>query len=169
MVFTPALLTTSVLWASPGIADPEFPDLSSYTQAVDGDYAVTAYVGYAYRFDTPDGLHCEIAEPHYQPLRFDCRGALPGVPDGVQQVRAEAIPAENFAESSKNPSVAFAPVAGTRTEPTSRPLPPMHYIAVLGITCAVDAAGTTACRSDKPAPNGRRWGFLVSPNGSAIL
>jgi hypothetical protein len=163
------LIASSVRCGPASSAAPEFPDLSGYSQTNPGDYRITAYVGSAYRFTTPDGLHCEIAEPHYQPLHFYCDGSLPGVPDGVDQVRASAVPAESFAQSSKNPSASCAPRRNSGPETAGPPLPPMHYIAVLGITCAVDGAGTTACRTDQPGPNGRRWGFLLSPNGSAIL
>ncbi|WP_157897363.1 hypothetical protein [Mycobacteroides franklinii] len=155
-------------WAPTAAAAPGgFPDLGSYTQVNAPDYAQQT-VGSLYVFDTPDGLHCEITEPHYRPLQFGCHGALPAVPEGVDHVLAATIPAEDFATSSKNAVVEFsAPYASSR-ELSGVLLPPMHYITALNITCAVDGAGMTACRyrSDDGA---RQYGFVLSPNGSGIL
>ncbi|MBS9535178.1 hypothetical protein KIH27_16445 [Mycobacterium sp. M1] len=42
-------------------------------------------------------------------------------------------------------------------------LPPFHSIALGGVICGVDDAGTTACKD----PQGR--GFVLSPKGSGWL
>ncbi|MUM18580.1 hypothetical protein FZI91_23140 [Mycobacterium sp. CBMA271] len=148
-------------------APPGFPDLAGYTKVNLAEYAQQT-IGQLFVFDTPDGLHCEITEPHYRPLQFACHGALPGVPEGVDHVLAATMPAEDFATTSKNPVVEFGAPYGATRELSGALLPPMHYITALNITCAVDGAGMTACRyrSDDGA---RQYGFVLSPSGSAIL
>jgi hypothetical protein len=97
-VFVSVLWASSTMIAAPSYAQPAvFPDLSGYQQVDAAAYGIRI-VGSAYVFDTPDGLHCEIAEPHYQPLQFYCTGALPGVPEGIERVGAATIPAEEFAQ-----------------------------------------------------------------------
>ncbi len=165
----PILVAMSNLWAPQAAAAPvDFPDLAGYTQVNAAEYSQHA-IGSQYGVETPDGLQCEISSLHYKPLSFSCVGALPGVPEGVTQVTAATLPAEDFAQESKTPLVQFRPPYkfGTYPESGTR-LPPMHYITALNVTCAVDGAGMTACRY-RSDDGGRQYGFVLSPNGSAIL
>ncbi|MGH3723369.1 MAG: hypothetical protein ACRDUS_04485 [Mycobacterium sp.] len=97
------------LFAAPlSFANPNFPDLSGYTEVDAAGYkANIGYGNVGVRFRTPDGLHCELD----QNIRATsgqsafCWGALPGA-DGATSVGGfDAIPVWGQHDPSKPETV----------------------------------------------------------------
>ncbi|OBI29845.1 hypothetical protein [Mycolicibacter sinensis] len=153
----------AVITAACAHADaPTFPDISGYTPVTASDYIIEipntgrAPIKQVY-FLTPDGITCDFSAGQAQ-----CTGNnFPSVPP-AQSDPSRGITGANWVGTMTGLKQTNAPIAEGDTvqgQPI-KTLPPLHSIAVDGVICAVDDAGTTACKD----PQNR--GFVLSPHGS---
>lgn len=161
--------------APPAAADPDFPDLSSYSAvAADAYIAPMGYGNGGVRFSTPDGLHCAlIRNVRGGWSSASCTGNLPGI-TGFNAVTASSSSQGTWSKQdlSKPETYQSLNTDGwhtTAVDPASyRPLPAGSKIEYEDGTCAVDATGQTACivTGSQYVPPLPDHGFILKPDGS---
>jgi hypothetical protein len=123
------------------------PNVNVYPPISPVDFAVLEGVWYA--FATPDGLTCVIQKDRNA---YGCSGPIPGAPEGANLVSAVGGEEPAFATTA---APVFAIVG------TPKPLAPQTRLSYRNISCAIDAAGATACVNSSS-----QHGFMLSPGGS---
>ena len=165
-------------------AEPQFPNLDDFaTVDAEGYRTYSAYMTAGWQFTAPGGVLCRITENSCAWFAsLACWGALPGVPDGENDIgldKAAAPSAPVFTKSDrqgygyKNLGVPGRENTIPLTQKDYPLLAPGKEIVVSGAgattTCAVGDGGVTACRMEKAASDsedGWRHGFVLSPEGS---
>lgn len=159
--FITVVAAATVIGVAPSssAAPPSFPDFGKYTPVNSADYAIELAntggpsIPVVY-FLTPDGIPCTFTDGS-----AGCIGDnLPGIQskDKNPYTYVDTVSGIQRAGSTQfvNNSVHGTPI---------KQLPPMHSIAVGGVTCGVDGAGLTACKDSE------NEGFILSPSWSGWL
>jgi hypothetical protein len=151
--FVSAILTSCAARADA----PAFPDISGYSPVNVADYTIGlpnpghAPLNTVY-FLTPDAITCDFFSGEAQ-----CTGNnFPSVPPATGASNVNSIGTTSGLGQTNDPIAPDGQVYGR----SPKTLPPLHSIAVNGVTCGVDNTGITACKDSQ----GR--GFVLSPHGS---
>lgn len=130
-------------------AGPVIPDVSTFMPVNPADYTVNG--GKWYAFAGPAGVVCFLNNLNGD---YGCGGALPGAPEGTDQVGAGVVGAPVFSTAAKPIAEVAGPV---------RPLPPRTRLTFRQIVCGVDTDGAVACLNTR-----EQVGFVIAPTGTVI-